>query len=228
MNKKKLKNKLSTSCFLLLCFFLLTPSVKAEQTSLAEKVETQYNKTNSWQADFEQTTYVEILKQKLKKKGSIAVKKPNKLRINYTSAPNKIYVSDGKKLWIYKEQEKTARQFSKAKKIINKEALSFLGGLKNLSELFTVIENLNEPKEYLKITNKSLKKLHLIPQDKNSPVLKLTLGINANKGTIKEAVLFNTSGNVTHYLFNNIVFDQDFSDNYFTLPKKPRRKIIKN
>ncbi|MBU0506547.1 outer membrane lipoprotein carrier protein LolA, partial [bacterium] len=227
MNKTFLINKLSISCFFLLCLLLLAPKGIAS-SDLAKDVESKYQQTESWQANFDQTTYVEILKQNLKKQGAISVKKPNKLRISYTSAPQKIYVSDGKKLWIYKENEKTARQFNKAKNIINKEALSFLGGLKNLSELFTVIEDLNEPKEYLKIKNKQLKQLHLIPQDKNSPVLKLTLGIDPHNTTIKEAVLFNASGNVTHYLFSNIIFDQKYPDNYFTLPKEPKRKIIKN
>lgn len=210
--------------FLFLILFIFPQIVDA--ASLASQVEAKYNSLKSWQADFSQTTYVEMLKQKLSKKGKIAVARPNQLRIEYQSVPQKIYASNGKKLWIYKQDDLTAWQFSKPKKVISQEALSFLSGLKNMSNIFDVVTDLKDPKGYLKIQDSSLKKLYLIPK-KRDAVLKIVLGVDLKSLVVKEAVLFNTSGNVTHYAFKGVQFDLSFAEGYFELPKTPKRKIIR-
>ncbi|HLD45801.1 MAG TPA: outer membrane lipoprotein carrier protein LolA [bacterium] len=212
--------------FLFLILLFIPPSLRAEP-SLAQRVESRYQNTRTWQASFVQTTFVDILKQKIKKSGMILVKKPDQLRIEYTSAPNKTYITDGHKLWIYKKDSLTAQQFGKPKDIISAEALSFMGGLKNLSQLFETLPPLNEPKVFVSIQNKSLQKIHLTPKDKNSAILKLTLGVDSRDLSIREAVIFNTSGNVTHYAFNNLIFDKDLADSEFALPPSPKRNIIK-
>ena len=54
----------------------------------------------------------------------------------------------------------------------------------------------------------------------------MTLGVNAKDLSVREALLYNASGNVTHYIFSNIVFDQKTDEALFELPKEPKRKII--
>lgn len=208
---------------LVLCLVFISSAVSA---SLATDVEKKYDTISTWKASFTQTTFVEMLKQTLSKTGEIAVKRPQKLNIKYTSKPNKIYVSDGKKLWVYKESENTAWQFDKLNRMISEEALSFLSGLNRLSELFDVMTDLKEPEGYLKIKDRALKRISLVPK-KQDAVLRITLGVDAKTLLIKEAVLFNTSGNVTHYQFSGIDVDTKIEDSFFTLPKEPKRKIVK-
>jgi len=117
--------KLSSVFLFLILFVFFAVNAFAD---LATDVESRYNGITSWSADFDQTTYVKMLKQKIRKKGRIAVARPKKLRIEYTSKSGRIYASNGKKLWIYKNDSPTAYQFSKPKKVISKEAWSFLGG----------------------------------------------------------------------------------------------------
>lgn len=207
---------------LLIIYLLFTP-VWA-QASLATAVENHYKTLNSWRADFIQTTFIEVLNDNIQKKGSIAVLRPDKILIQYYD-PKKIYVSDGKKLWIYND-DLTAWEFNKPKKIISEEALSFLSGLKDLSTLFDVLENLDEAEGFFKIENTGLKKLFLIPKDKSATVLKITLGIDT-QNQVKEAVLFNASGNVSHYEFQGITPNAQMDTQLFTLPDKKNRKIIK-
>jgi len=216
--------KIKVLSFTLFILFWVSSVALAD---LATDLENKYNGIKTWSADFDQVTYVEMLKQTLSKKGKIWVARPNQLRIEYKTKPNKIYASNGKKLWIYKDDEKTAWQFNKPKKVISKEAWSFLGGLKDLSVIFDILPDLDEPKGHLKIKNKRLKKLFLIPKNTNAAVLKITLGIDSKDMTVKEAVLFNSSGNVTHYVFKNIAFDNVLNPELFVLPKTPKRKIIK-
>lgn len=194
---------------------------------LAGDVARRYNALKSWAADFEQTTFVEMLGQTVSKKGKIAVARPNKLRIEYLTKPFKIYASNGKRLWVYRRDSKTAYLFDKPEKVISKEAWTFLGGLKNLTSIFDIMEGLTEPEGLLKIKSRRLKKLTLVPKNRDAAVLRLTLGVEPKELTVKEAVLVNASGNVTHYRFKNIVFNPVVSKDQFELPEKPKRKIVK-
>lgn len=213
------------SLFGLLCLCLQAPSGAWAQT-LPEKLEARYASFIAWSADFEQTTYIDMLDQKTVKDGQIAVMRPSRVRVAYTTTPAKVYVSDGKKLWVYKESGTEAWQFDKPKKVISEEAWSFLSGLSNLSQIFTVIDFAQKDHDTLTIKNTGLKKIVLIPKQPDS-VLKLIVGVNEKTLLISEAVLYNTSGNVTHYLFKNVELNPALEDTFFTLPAEPKRKIIK-
>jgi outer membrane lipoprotein carrier protein len=217
-----------TSIFLALFLFSLGfgQQVRAED-DLAAAVEARYSKVQSWSAEFVQTTHIEVLNQDLEKNATIQVARPKSIRIEYLTDPKKIYVSDGSKLWIYKNDDTSALQFDDPQAVLSREALSFLGGFQNLSEIFDIVPNLKEAEGFLQVQDKTLKKVALIPKDDTSDIIKITLGVDDKTMTVKEAVLFNASGNVTHYTFNKIQFDQKIDPVVFSLPKEPKRKIIK-
>lgn len=218
---------MKTKIFLFISILLLLVSFNSRAAeTLAVQVERHYNALTSWSSDFDQETYVDMLKKNLIKPGRIVVERPDKLRIEYTEGLKKIYTSNGKKLWIYKEAETTAEQFDDPKKVISKEALSFLGGLHNLTEIFDVVPNLKDVEATLQIKDANLKKLALIPKDQEAAILKITLGVDAKDLSVREALLYNASGNVSHYTFKNVVFDQKIDAANFELPKEPKRKII--
>jgi outer membrane lipoprotein-sorting protein len=195
--------------------------------SLVTSLEKNYAHLKNWSADFTQTTFVEMVGQNLTKEGRIQVMRPNKIRIAYTTDPQKTYVTDGQKLWVYKESENSAWEFADSKRLLSEEALSFLSGLSNVGHLFQVMENLKEPEGYLKINDGNLKKIFLVPLNEESSILKITLGVDPKDFMVREAVLFNASGNVTHYDFKNMVFDTALDLGVFGLPKEPKRKVIK-
>ncbi len=194
--------------FILLIFLFSSP---AHAQTMAQKLEARYSTLASWQATFVQTTYIEMLSKSIEKNGAIFVMRPDKLKINYTTDPHKTYISNGKRIWVFKEDETTVFQFDKINRVISDEALSFLSGLKNLTELFDVIEDLKEADGFLKIKNTALKKVVIIPKEANSGILRITLGVDTKDTTVREAVLFTASGNVTHYQFNGIEFDKTFA-----------------
>lgn len=211
-------------CLLSLVCFLAPREVCAQ--SLPQNLEAHYAGLTAWSADFEQTTYIEMLDQKAVKVGKIAVMRQGKVRVEYVTEPSKIYACNGKKLWVYKETEDTAWQFDKPKTVMSAEAWSFLSGLSNMSELFNVSEASAEPDGPLVIANKKLKKIYLTPKQQDS-IQKIIVGIDEGTLTIQEAVLYNTSGNITHYLFKNVALNPTLDDALFNLPAEPKRKIVK-
>lgn len=206
---------------------ILLPCLANAQDQVLQDLEKEYQGHQSWEIDFTQTSFVESLNQNLTKKGKIFGSRPDFLKIDYLTEPLKSYLYNGKKFWIVNHEIKEAQEFQDPGRVMSSEALSFLGGLNKISELFEVIEDLNEPETFLKIKDNTLKKIALLPKDEDSSILRLTLGIDAQKNVLKEAVLFNISGNVTHYVFEKFNFDKKLDPELFELPEKIKIKIVK-
>lgn len=203
----------------------LAAEVNAEkQNKLLSDLEVRYQNLKSWQSDFEQKSRIEVLDQTLTKHGNIKVVRPDKMRIEYETEPRKIYLFSNKMLLVYQPETKSAQKFKTPDKLIGREALSFLSGLDGISTLFEVIPDLKEAKGFFKIENPELKIISLIPKDENSQLLRLTLGINPKTLTLQEAVLFNASGNFSHYQFNDVEFDKQIDAANFELPKNEKIK----
>lgn len=209
-------------------FFVLILVSSVSKASTATDVQQKYNQVTSWQADFVQSTYVEMLKETVEKTGRIRVKRPGNLRIEYDYKDDKkIYASNGKFLWVYKDKEDKAYLFKKPKKVISKEAFSFLTGLKDLNAIFDVLDDLKEDHMPLKISNSKLKKVYLVPKEAGASILRLILGVRVQDGVVEEAVLMNSSGNTTHYKFSKVQFDPQLNESLFVLPETPKREIVK-
>lgn len=216
--------------FLLILFGLLTLAPAAiagaeKQNQLLSDLQTRYQNLKSWQADFEQKSRIEVLDQTLNKRGSIKVVRPDSMRIAYETEPRKIYLFKDKTLLVYQPETQSAQKFKNPDKLISREALSFLSGLDGIAGLFEVIADLKEAEGYFKIEDPKLKIIGLIPKDENSQLLRLTLGIDPKTLTLKEAVLFNASGNVSHYRFSAVEFDKKIGEDDFELPKNEKIKI---
>ncbi len=102
-------------------------SFAATPSTAKAALQKHYQNIQSWGADFSQETFVEMLGKIIRKKGQITVKKPGKLKINYTEVPLKTYLSNGKRLWIYSEESKEVQVFKKVSKLITSK-LSKSGG----------------------------------------------------------------------------------------------------
>lgn len=198
----------------------------AQQAELSN-LEIHYQAFKSWKVNFTQTSHIEALNQDLIKEGRISAIRPNFLRIDYMTEPQKSYLYNGQKLWIYHNKTGEAEEFAQASRVLSSEALSFLGGLDRVSELFVVVEDLKEADGTLKIRDSKLKKIALLPKNESSAILRLTLGIDTKDRLIREAVLFNTSGNMTHYQFNNIESDIALTENSFALPDHAKVSVVK-
>lgn len=187
-------------------------------------LEARYAKLASWTCSFAQKSHVDVLDQDVTRNGRIAVVRPDKMRIDYDGDPRKIYVVNDKKLWVIQPDAGIADEFGDPGQMISREALSFLGGLDDLTVLFDAIPGLPQAKEFFTIQDAALKRISLVPKDATSPILRITLGVDEKTLTVKEAVLYNASGNVTHYDFTDIVFDATVSEDAFQAPKGKAEK----
>jgi outer membrane lipoprotein carrier protein len=73
------------------------PSAEA----LAQSLQQQYDKVRDFKASFVQTTKGAVLKVQSKGEGTVAVKKPGKMRWEYTKPERQLIVSDGIRMYDY-------------------------------------------------------------------------------------------------------------------------------
>ena len=84
--------------------FALTISVSAQSPSadaVARDLQKKYDRVNDFSADFVHSYRGGVLKQQTTERGRMMVKKPGKMRWDYTAPEKKTFVSDGHKMYSY-------------------------------------------------------------------------------------------------------------------------------
>jgi outer membrane lipoprotein carrier protein len=77
------------------------PAQPASADAVARDLQTKYGRVTDFSADFVHTYRGGVLKQQVSESGHLLVKKPGKMRWEYTSPEKKTFVSDGHKLYSY-------------------------------------------------------------------------------------------------------------------------------
>jgi len=105
--------------------------------ALAQALQRKYDGISDFSADFVHTYRGGVLKKEAVEKGRLFVKKPGKMRWEYVSPEEKLFVSDGIKMYSYIPQDKQVM----VQKIPQNDQVSmptmFLSGKGNLSRDFT-------------------------------------------------------------------------------------------
>jgi outer membrane lipoprotein carrier protein len=180
-------------------------AVQASAADLIARIEQTYRKAPSLQAAFTQKTTIELLDKEETKQGKLSLIK-GKFLIEYQTPQKQTYTYNGKKLWIYTPDFQEVEIYRKAGKQMNQEALSFLNGLRNISELF-IVESISSLSKTVVLTLK--------PRDAHSVFQQLNLTFDSESLKIQEARLWPRRGNQTHYVFKKIKIDQKLDSSLF-------------
>ena len=73
---------------------------------VARDLQRKYDRVTDFSADFVHTYRGGVLKQQATERGRLLVKKPGKMRWEYTSPEKKLFVSDGRKIYSYIPQDR--------------------------------------------------------------------------------------------------------------------------
>jgi outer membrane lipoprotein carrier protein len=140
--RSKLSQSLTKLAFLGLLFAIfLTPVVRAqsELDQLINGLQTKYNKLSSLAADFTQIYNAPGQKSR-RESGHLLLKKPGKMRWDYTSPEAKLFLSDGKWLYEYVAAERYASRSAVKESGDLRAPFAFLLGRGNLRRDFKRIE----------------------------------------------------------------------------------------
>jgi outer membrane lipoprotein carrier protein len=97
-----------TAALPVLALPVLPPAPRPDVTAIARAVDNHYNRLHSLQADFTEI-YRGAGAERIES-GTLWLKKPRKMRWEYRSPKEKLFISDGKMVWFYLPAERQARK----------------------------------------------------------------------------------------------------------------------
>ena len=94
-----------SSLILIAGISLVAAQAPQDPTALATKVQQRYNAIKDFSGDFVQTYEGGVLRTKTTERGTVAIKRPGRMRFTYTKPEKKEFVSDGSRLYTHRAKQ---------------------------------------------------------------------------------------------------------------------------
>lgn len=166
----------------------------ASVQTVVKKLQTRYDSTKGFRADFTQEVESATLGQKVEARGKVFFKKPGRMRWEFID-PEQLLVSDGKFFWLYQPKENQVIKTPFAQAFRSSSPASFLLGVGRITKDFTPT---------LQAQNATNYTLRLTPKKDPEAIGLLDLEIDAKTFDIVQATIIDPLGNTTRVRFLNI------------------------
>ena len=170
-------------------------AMKAEDVVVA--VQKHYVATKKMKADFKQKYTNAVFGKYSESYGKVMVKKPGKMRWDYTKPEPKFFISDGTILWVFDQPNKQAFKQSLKDQVLP-VAVTFLFGEGDLAKDFSASL---DPGKYGGANNYVVK---LTPRQPSAQYKHLWLVVDPVDFHVDESIIREASDNVNHFTFYNI------------------------
>jgi outer membrane lipoprotein carrier protein len=180
---------------------------------IARSVEGRYDRIRDFSADFTHSYEGGILKKTATERGTLQVKKPGRMRWEYTSPEHKLFVSDGQKIYSYVPADKQVVVTSMPADDQATTAVLFLVGKGSLSRDFTAsVAEGGTPETW---------NIKLEPRQRQRDYDWLVLGVDRQSMQIRTLIAAEREGGRSTFQFSNYRENTGLADKIFSF-KIPR------
>ena len=194
------------------------PAPAAAQTppaELAQALQRKYDGIRDFSADFVHTYRGGVLKKQLTEKGRLLIKKPGRMRWEYTSPEEKLFVSDGVKLYSYIPQDKQVMVGSVPQESSATTPALFLSGKGNLTRDFTPSAG-ELPGDLPTALKAGTVALKLVPKTPQPEYDWLVLLVDSGSLALRGLVTTDIQGGTSSIVFENLKENVGLTDKAFT------------
>ena len=200
----------SAKFFFLLFIFILVSycpalAINNEQT-IVNAIQKNYQSVRTFQAEFEQKSFVNIINRTEIAQGNVQIKKPGKMKWVYNDPDPQVLISNQKTLWLYSLEDKQATKMPVENIYSSNTPALFLAGQGILTNIFNVTEV---------ITGKNIYTVTLSPKEAKSDLNRLILRTNKNNYQITGVTVYDELGNKTQIKFRNIRINEQIAESNF-------------
>jgi outer membrane lipoprotein carrier protein len=188
----------------------------ASAAELAEALQRRYATIQDFSADFVQAYQGGVLKKQIAERGHVLIKKPGKMRWEYTAPEQKLFVSDGAKMYSYVPMDKQVIVSTVAKDDQATTPTLFLAGKGNLTRDFNV--SLVDLPAGLPAGSQALKLVPKAPQREYDWVV---LAVDPQRLEIRGLSSVDAQGGISTLSFTNLKENVGLTDREFVF-KMPR------
>jgi outer membrane lipoprotein carrier protein len=195
------------------------PTLTADQ--VVARVQTFYDHTADYDADFTQTYFHRLFQKTQRSYGHVYIKKPGKMRWEYTRPERKLFVSDAGTLWVYEpEAQQAFRQALSDSQLPT--AISFLTGGGNLGRDFRSPRLLSSQREgfaegYV---------LELRPRQPSPAFEHLLFYVEPTSFMVVRTLVTDAAGNRNRMDFTNVHLNPGIADARFRFTPPDGTRII--
>lgn len=197
---------------------LIVPAGAADLTppELAQALQRKYDTIKDFSADFVHVYQGGVLRKQLTEKGRLLVKKPGKMRWTYSAPDEKLFVSDGVKIYSYIPQDKQVIVSSAPPDDRASTPALFLTGKGNLARDFTATAG--EVPAGMPAGTRALK---FVPKTAQPDYDWLVLAVDSSTLQIRGLVTIDAQGGKSSFSFTNLKENLGLADKEFAF-KIPR------
>jgi outer membrane lipoprotein carrier protein len=206
--------RLAACSLILLALTLTQPRTGAQQPSaqeLAQTLQKRYDTIRDFSADFQHVYTGGVLRKQLSERGRVMVKKPGKMRWEYTAPEKKTFVSDGIKIYSYLPADRQVIVTSVPRSEKATTPALFLAGQGNLIRDFTVTEA--PPPRNMPPGTRSLK---LVPKSPQADFESLILSLDPSTLVLRGLESVDAQGGTSSFLFGGLKENVGLADKDFT------------
>lgn len=203
--------------FLIFSYFILStllPARGEDIPALARAVDAHYNHLRSLQADFTEIYRGDGAERV--ETGTLWLKKPRKMRWEYRSPKEKLFVSDGEIVWFYLPAEKQVRKTTVKKLDDVRSPIAFLLGK---TKLESELQGLSKAIDQSPIGEGDTV-LRGVPRGMPGQVAEVQLEINPSHQIVR-ILLVGGDGSATEFRLANLKENQDPAASLFTFNPPP-------
>jgi len=212
-------------CLLLL--FLLSPLLRLSAAmaqdfnpqEVASKLWEKLSSVTSLEANFVQYYYSTQVEEPVSGRGKVFVRRPDRMRWEYSSPERQIFLIKGELLWIYFPSEKQLIKKEANYELQAGEILGLLAGNVNLLERYEVGVS------PFPTNQKNVYQIRLTPKEPGQYSY-LLLEIDRKSYLLSTAILFEATGGKLEYHFSQFKLNQKLSDELFEVKVPADCEII--
>jgi outer membrane lipoprotein carrier protein len=175
--------------------------------ALARSVQQRYDKVRDFSADFVHTYRGGVLRKQATERGTMAIKKPGRMRWVYSAPEKKTFVADGVKIYSYIPQDRQVIVSSVPRDDEATTAVMFLAGKGDVARDFTATYAQGGPAGTLA--------LKLVPKRAERDYDALVLYVDPATLQIRGLTTTDRQGGESTFTFSNMKENQGLSDKEF-------------
>jgi outer membrane lipoprotein carrier protein len=180
-----------------------------DPAALAAKIQQRYNGIKDFQGDFVQTYEGGVLRTKTTERGTLAIKRPGRLRFTYTKPERKEFVSDGVRLYTHLVGDKQVIVSAAPSAEDGDVPAMFLAGRSDLARDYTP--------SFAPLPGAAggLVTLKLVPKRSDSEFESLGIGVDPKTLQIQFLTAIDRQGGRSSFTFSNLKENRGLSDKDF-------------
>ena len=180
-----------------------------DPVALAAKVQQRYNGIKDIQADFVQTYEGGVLRTRSTERGTVAIKRPGRMRFTYTKPEKKEFVSDGSRLYTHLVADKQVIVSPAPGPDQGDIPAMFLAGQSDLARDYTPTFT------SLPGAASGLLTLKLVPRKKSEDYESIGIGVDPKTLQIQFLTAVDTQGGRSSFTFTNLKENRGLADKEF-------------